>query len=205
MQRLAIRLALVLVVLLIASQFAIPPYVEHRVAGRLTEHGGHASVHLSAFPALGLLLGSGGKLTITARGLSVDLTPGQDEVFKRLDDFSRVNIAISQSRAGPFAIGNFDVLRIGDHAYRVRMAGNGTAGDVARYAGAQLAGGFGQALAGLAASALGGFDRPLPFDAMMRIDTSAGHPIASDVVGSVDGVPAGPLAQVVANALLGNL
>jgi hypothetical protein len=64
---------------------------------------------------------------------------------------------------------------------------------------------LGQALAGLATSALGGFDRAIPFNATMQIDTSSGTPQARNVDGSVAGLPAGPLAQVVANALLSGL
>jgi hypothetical protein len=205
MRRFAIRLGIPLLVLLVASQFALPPYAAHRIESRLTEHGGRASAHLSAFPALMLLFGDGGKLDLTATGLSVDLNPGQPDVFKQLDDFSDVNLTIQGSRAGPFTIGDFRVARAGDHLYDVAVTGDGTAGDVARYAGSRLGGGFGQALAGLAASALGGFNRAVPFDARMQIATGNGAPIARNVQGTVAGLPAGPLAQIVANALLSGL
>jgi hypothetical protein len=205
MRRFAIRLGIPLLVLLVVSQFALPPYAEHRVASRLTEHGGHASVELASFPALKLLFGDGGRLKVAANGLSVDLDPEQQDVFKQLDDFSDVSIDVSGSRAGPFTIGDFRVARSGDHLYDVAVAGDGTAGDVARYAGSRLGGGLGQALAGLATSALGGFDRPIPFAARMQIATQSGAPIARNVEGSVAGLPAGALAQVVANALLSGL
>lgn len=205
MRRLAIRLGLALIVVLLVSQFAIPPFVAGRVKGELTKHGGQASVDVRAFPAARLLLGGGGDLKIDARGLSVDLEPGQKDVFKQLDSFAHVDIQITGSRAGPFGISDFRVRRMGPRSYAVGVAGYGTAGDVARYAGARLGGGFGEALAGLAASALGDFTRAIPFDARMRIDTSNGSPTARDVVGNVAGLPAGPLAQVVANALLGGL
>jgi hypothetical protein len=205
MRRFAIRLGIPLLALLVASQLAIPPYAEHRVADRLTDHGGHADVELSAFPALGLLFGSGGKLQIDASGLSVDLDPKQADVFERLDDFGDVNIDVRGSRAGPFSVDGFLVQRRAAHTYEVALSGDGTAGDVARYAGSRLAGGFGQALAGLAASALSGFDRPIPFDARMQIVTGGGAPRAQNVEGTVDGLPAGALTQVVANALLSGL
>src|SRR4051794_25836259 len=209
MRRFAIRLGIPLLAVLLAAlvilQFALPPYAEHRVEQRLTEHGGNADVSLSAFPAMRLLFKSGGDLSVDATGLSVDLTPGQKDVFNQLDDFTNVDILARASRAGPFSISRFRVHKIGDHLYNVALTGDGTAGDVARYAGSQLGGGFGQALAGLAASALGGFDRRIPFDARMQIDTSSGTPQASNVDGSVAGLPAGPLAQVVANALLSGL
>jgi hypothetical protein len=201
----AIRLGSPLVTLLIASQLLLPPYLEHRVADRLTAHGGSAQVDMSAVPALRLLFGHGSDLRIRARGLSVDLQPGQEDVFKRLDDFANAEIAVSDSRAGPFTVRSFWVSRKADHSYDVIVSGDATAGDVARYAGSRLAGGFGQALAGLAASTLGDFTRPIPFNARMRIETGGGTPRAQNVVGEVAGLPAGPLAQIVANALLGAL
>ncbi len=205
MRRFAFRLLIVLGVLLLAAQFVIPPLLERHVEGQLTEHGGTADVQLSAIPAAELLLGHGDNLEVDAHGLSVDLDPQQKDVFKRLDDFGDVKIAISDSRAGPFTISGFRVERLGPNRYAVAIRGSGNAADVARYAGDRLAGGFGQALAGLAATALGDFTRPIPFDASMVIDTSSGSPEASSVDGSVAGFPAGPLAQVVANALLGVL
>src|SRR4051794_4139293 len=205
MRRFAIRLAVVLAVLAVISQFALPPYFEHRIEQRLTEHGGSADVQLSAFPALRLLTGHGDKLQILARGLSVDLEQDQAEAFSQLEKFDDVYIRVTGSRAGPFTIADFRVRSLKPHQYAVAMAGGGTAGDVARYAGSRLGGGFGADLADLAASALGGFDRGIPFDARMRITVSGKGPEAEDVAGRVDGLPAGPLAQVVANALLRGL
>jgi hypothetical protein len=151
------------------------------------------------------VFGGGDKLGVTARGLSVDLQQNQQDVFKQLDDFSHVNITVLDSRAGPFTIRSFRVQSTGDKTYDMAIAGDGTAGDVARYAGSRLGGSFGQALAGLAATALGGFSQPVPFDARMQISTQNGAPEASNVNGAVAGLPAGPLAQVVANALLSGL
>jgi hypothetical protein len=202
MRRLAIRLASVLLVVLVASQFAIPPYLEHRVANRLTDHGGSAHVDLVAVPALRLLFGHGDKLDVRAQGLSVDLAQGQPDVFSRLDSFDRVNIEVTGSRAGPFRVGSFRIRRSAAQTYVLTFAGQGTAGDVARYAGDRLAGGFGQALAGLAAAALGDSGRLIPFDASMQITDAGGTPQATHVTGDVAGLPAGPLAQIVANALL---
>jgi hypothetical protein len=202
MRRLAIRLGSVLLVVLVASQFAIPPYLEHRVANRLTDHGGSAHVELAAIPALQLLFGHGHDLQIRARGLSVDLERGRQDVFSRLDAFDRVNVAVTDSRAGPFRIGSFRIWRSAAHTYLLAVAGDGTAGDVARYAGGRLAGGFGQALAGLAAAALGDTGRAIPFDASMQITDAGGAPRATNVTGDVAGLPAGPLAQIVANSLL---
>jgi hypothetical protein len=205
MRRLAIRLGIPLALVLVASQFLLPPILEKRVADRVTGQGGSAKVELSAFPSLRLVFGSGDKLAVTARGLSVDVQQNQQDVFKQLDDFSHVNITVLDSRAGPFTIRSFRVQSTGDKTYDMAIAGDGTAGDVARYAGSRLGGSFGQALAGLAATALGGFSQPVPFDARMQISTQNGAPEASNVNGAVAGLPAGPLAQVVANALLSGI
>ena len=205
MRRFAIRLGIPIVALLVASQFVLPPYLEGRVADRITAHGGTAKVDLDAFPALRLLFRHGSRLDISARGLSVDLQPNQRDAFKQLDGFSHVDVTVLDSRAGPLAIRGFRITRVANHAYDVALAGDGTAGDVARYAGSRLAGGFGQALAGLATSALGGFDRPIPFDARMRIVTAEGTLQARAVRGDVAGLPADALVQVVANALLSAL
>jgi hypothetical protein len=205
MQRLAIRLAIALAALLIVSQFVLPPIAENRLEGSVTEHGGTAKADLSAIPALELLFKHGDKLALTASNLSVDLEQNQQDVFKQLDHFGQVDITITDSRAGPFSVKHFRVKKTGQNAYDVAIAGDGTAGDVARYAGSRLGGGFGQALAGLATSALGGFDKPIPFDATMQVDSTGDTPTARKVDGQVAGLPAGPLAQVVANALLSGI
>jgi hypothetical protein len=205
MQRFAIRLAIALAALLIVSQFVIPPIAENHLEGSVTEHGGTAKADLSAIPALELLFKHGDKLGLTASNLSVDLNQNQSDVFNQLDNFSQVDITITDSRAGPFTVSHFHVKKTGQHEYDLALAGNGTAGDVARYAGSRLGGTFGQALAGLAASALGGFDKPVPFDATMQVDTSGDTPVARNVDGQIAGLPAAPLAQVVANALLSGI
>ena len=205
MRRFAICLGIAIVALLVASQFLLPPFLEGQVADRITAHGGSAKVDLAAVPAVRLLTGHGRKLDIQAHGLSVDPGQNQKDVFGHLDDFTNVNVFITASRAGPLTINRFTVVKNGGSRYEVTITGTGNAGDIARYAGGALGGGLGEALAGLAASAIQGFGREIPFNAQMTIDTSSGQPVASDVVGSVDGLPAGPLAQVVANALLSGL
>ena len=201
MRGLAIRLGAAIVVLGVVTQLAIPPYLEHRLANRLTAHGGHAQVQLGAFPAVRLLFGHGKRLHIHANHLSLDLSQNQPDVFDKLEDFQDVDVIIGSSRAGPLTIRSFVLRRLAAHRYDVLLSATGTAGDVARYAGERLAGGFGQALAGLAAGAIGAF----PVDARMQIDTSVKPPRADDVVGDVAGLPAGPLAGIVANTLLGAL
>jgi hypothetical protein len=205
MRRIAICLGIILVALLVASQFLLPPYLENRVADRITAHGGSATVGLAAFPALRLLTGHGRKLAIDARGLSVDPTQDQRDVFGQLNKFHDVHVFVADSRAGPLSVKRFTVTGNGDKTYAVTVVGTGNAADIARYAGSRLGGGLGGALAGLAATAIAGFVSEVPFNAKMRIDTSSGQPVASGVTGQVNGLPAGPLAQVIANALLSDL
>lgn len=205
MRGLALRLGAPIVALALLSQLLLPIYLEHRLASRLTDHGGSAHVELSAIPAARLLFGHGNSLQIHARGLSVDLPQGGEDVFKQLDRFSDVTVAITDSRAGPFTVSSFRLDRFATHVFTVNVAAEATAGDIARYAGDQLAGGFGGALAGLAASAVGAFDRPVPVHVQMQIDSSTNPPRATGVQGDVAGLPAGPLAQIVTNALLSAL
>jgi hypothetical protein len=202
MRRFAIRLVIVLVLLLAVSQFVIPPLVARHTEKQLTAGGGTADVHVSGFPAFMLLFGHGHSLNVSADRLSVPLDGSQQDAFNRLDGFAHVAIHITNSTAGPVTIANLRIQRIGSHLYGVSILGRSAPGDVARYAGGALGGSLGAAIGGLAASALGNLDHPLPFDAHLGIDTTGGVPRARDAVGTVAGLPAGPLAQIVANALL---
>src|SRR4051794_37716733 len=107
MHGLAIRLGVALVALAVVSQLALPPYLEHRAAKRLTEHGGSAKVSMSALPAGRLLFGHGHSLTIRANGLAVDLQENQADVFDQLDHFGLVDVDVVESRAGPFIVHSF--------------------------------------------------------------------------------------------------
>ena len=200
--RLGVSAAVVIVAVAVLSQLLIPRYLEHRVANRLSEHGGTADVQMSAFPAARLLFGHGRSIRIRANGLSVDIQEDQTDVFDQLDKFDRVDVRVRASRAGPFTVDDFALRRTGPRRYAVAVAADATAGDVARYAGSQLGGQFGQALAGLAAGVIGGFGQRVPVDAAMDIDTSSRPPRAYAVRGAVAGLPAGPLAAIVTNALL---
>jgi hypothetical protein len=202
MHRLLIRLGGLLVFLALVSQLMLPRYLEGRVSDRLTDRGGAAKVDLDAIPAERLLFGRGNRLAIQASGLSVDLT-GRSDVFGRLDKFGEVTIDISASRAGPFTVRSFQLERRGAHDYSMVLQADAAPVDVARYAGEQLAGGFGRALAGLAAGTLANPGRPIPVNARLQIDTSGPTPTAVAAEGDVAGLPAGPLAQIVANTLLG--
>ena len=204
MHRFLIRLGSLALSLVILSQLFLPPYAEHRLQDRLTEHGGTAKVDLDAIPAARLLFGHGSRLDIRARGLSVDLESRPD-VFKRLDRFGDTTVYVRDSRAGPFAVGGFFLSRRADHEYLMVLQASAAPADVARYAGDKLGGGFGGALAGLAAGTLANSGKAVPVNARVIIDTSSGTPRALGAEGEVGGLPAGPLAQVVANALLGAL
>ena len=61
--------AAALLILLTATQLALPPILAKRVESELTKHGGHARVHLSALPAPRLLFKEGDSLKVRATGL----------------------------------------------------------------------------------------------------------------------------------------
>lgn len=205
MHRLLIRLGSLAVTLVILSQLLLPPYVENKLEGRLTEHGGTAKVDLDAIPALRLLFGHGSRVDIRAQGLSVDLEDQQEDVFKQLDRFGDATVYVRDSRAGPFDVDGFFLSRRGDHQYQMVLQAKAAPADVARYAGSKLGGGFGGALAGLVAGTLANAGKAVPVNARVVIDTTSGTPRALSAEGEVGGLPAGPLAQIVANALLSAL
>lgn len=199
------RLAGVLVPLVVLSQLALPPFLGDRIESRLTEDGGTAEVKLSAFPAALLLTGRGDKLFVQASRLRFDLDDRRENVFDRLGKFDDVAVSISKSRAGPFEIESFFLDRLSEDRYRVFATLSTSASELGRYASEQLGGGFGGLLAALAASTLGGQDRPIPVQLRTTIDTAGSEPRAVDAYADVARLPAGPLALVVTDALLAQL
>jgi hypothetical protein len=200
------RLAGLVVPLLVISQLALPSFLGDRIASRLTEDGGTAEVSMGAFPALRLLTGHGDKLFIKADGLSLGIGQRRN-VFQQLDDFDAVTVSVTNSRAGPFRIETFflDQLAERDNQYRVFVTLSTSATELGRYAGEQLGGSIGGMLAGLTASAMTGSGKRIPAHVRATIDATSDPPRALAAQADVGGLPAGPLAIVVTDALLGQL
>jgi hypothetical protein len=190
-------------VLLVAAQFALPAYIGGRVEDRLTDGGGSADVKLNALPSARLLFGEGDSVRVRARGISLPLVNPSAKVFEQLDGFGDVDVQVSDANAGPFRLTSVTLQRSGDGAYRTTLQGTITARDLATFGAAQLGGAFGGFLGGLAGGSLPFGDRELPIDLTAVVRSDGGRPQTVSVDGQVAGVPAGPIAEVLAQALAG--
>ncbi len=184
----------VLVALAVVSQLLIPPLAEHRIENRLTDGGGAAEVSLEAFPAARLLFGDGRQLSVSGSGLDLALQQ-QANVFDDLDGFDEVDISIDRFRAGPFQMRAFELTRHGPAAtYHLVTRGSTTAGAITSY-GASRLGLVGGAFLGAIAGGVTG-NRPFPIDLDMQLRSEDGRVVVVSGGGTIAGIPAGLLAQV---------
>jgi hypothetical protein len=201
MHRIAALLLGAALVLLIASQLALPAIAEREVVSRLERNGGTAKASLGAFPALRLFFDDGDSLEVEGAGL--ELEPGRGgEALERLDGFDEVRISLEQLRAGPLDVRSFELVRgEGDDAYRLRMQGETSAVEVGRFLGTRAGGPFGGALGEIAAGSLPGGAATLPVDLEAAVDSRDGRIDVDRARGSVAGLPAGPLAEIAIDAV----
>lgn len=192
---------LALLAVLVASQLVIPPLVEHRIEGRLTDGGGGADVSVSAFPAARLLFGDGERISVTGSGLDLALTEPGGGVFDRLDGFDQVDVTLRDFHAGPFAVSSFELARDGGSApYRLATRSETTATAIAGY-GADRLGVPGAPLLGLVTqNALG--DGPIPVALDMALESEGGRVVVISGGGTVAGYPTGPLAELFTSAIV---
>ena len=115
-----------LLILLAASELVLPRVLERYLAKRLTESGGHARVHLRAFPAARLLMKRGTELRVRASGLKAGARADSDGEggLSRLDGFENVDIQVVGVRLGPLDVSRLTLLRGGHEPYRVRAEGS---------------------------------------------------------------------------------
>ena len=125
MSRWGIVVAGVVVSALVASQVLIPPLGESRVEKRLEAGGGTADVTLGAVPALRLLFGDGERLQVRAHDLDLPLD-SQQRVFSKLDGFGIVDVAIADSKAGPFELSDLSLTRTTSGPYHLVTHGQTT-------------------------------------------------------------------------------
>jgi hypothetical protein len=190
----------VLVVLTIVSQFVIPPLAENRIEDRLTEGGGTAEVSLEAFPAARLLFGDGSRVSVTGSGLDLALER-QADVFDSLDGFDEVHISIDRFRAGPFQVRALELTRDGSAAaYHFVTTGSATAGAIASYGASRLGFVGGPLLGAIAAGVTG--NRPFPIDLDMQLRSADGRVVVVSGGGTIAGIPADLLAQVLTAAIV---
>jgi hypothetical protein len=204
MRRIATLATVVVLVLVAAVQIALPPLAERRAQHRLTASGGSADVDLDALPAVRLLFDEGDRARVRARGIELPLAAPGGRVLSQLDGFDDVDVAVTDARAGPFRLSSVTLERSGgDSPYRTTIKGSVTARDLASFGAGQLGGGFGAFLGGLMGGALPFGDQPVAIDLDAVLRSDGGEPHAVTVHGTVAGVPAGALAEVLAAALAG--
>jgi hypothetical protein len=192
--------------LFIAQQLAIPPLAEREVEKRLERDGGDADVSLSAFPAVRLLFDDGRTFEVEGEGLSLDPARRLD-ALERLEGFDEVSVRLVDLDAGPLEVQSFQLVRQeGDERYDTAVDATTTPREVARFLGSEAGGVFGGILGDLAAEGVpGGGDREVPIDIDAKIEERDGEVVASDVTGAVAGIPAGPLAELVVEAVAARL
>ena len=197
----------VLALLAVAIQLALPAYLAGRVEGRLEEGGGNAEVDLGAFPAVSLLAGRGGSFEARGSGLRFQAGERNDDAFERLDGFERVDVRLEDLDAGPLQIGRFELTRAGrDANYELHVRATTTPRELASQLGSATAG----ALGGLAGSLAGGMvpgagQAAIPLELRAVVGSADGRPAVVDAGGSIAGLPAGPLARGVLTLVLNRL
>jgi hypothetical protein len=202
--RIAAILAAAILLLLIVTQLFLPGIAASAIEDRLTECGGVADVSVSALPAARLLWGDGDSLKIDATGLDLDVDAEDPEVFKNLDPFGDVEIVLSDSRAGPVEVDTFVLTRDGDGPYNLRTTGATSAADLAEFVaedaelpGSDLLGGL------IGATGVGGAD--VDIDLAMRLTSDRGRVVVIDGGGEIAGIPTGPLAGLITQAIVSRL
>jgi len=207
MRRFLAGILVALVIVAIAAQLVLPRYLSGRTEERLEEGGGSSKVTLRAFPALTLVTGRGGSIEISGTGLSFDLDDRREQPFERLDGFERVEVALDDLEAGPLALDRFELDRDGRHeAYALTVRGSATPRELAGELGAQAGGALGGLFGSLASGLLpGGGSQSVPLELTATVDSDEGATNVRNATGSVAGVPAGPLTEVVISAVLDRL
>jgi hypothetical protein len=201
---LALGVAGFVVVAAVATHFLLPAHLEGRVEERLEEHGGRAEVELRAVPALRLLAGRGDRIEIEGSGLEFELDDADRDAFERLNRFEEVEIDLRAVTAGPFETERFRLEGRGDGRYLIDVDATASIEDVAEAAGEQ----FGP-LGGLIGSIAGGSvpfsGAPVPIRIAGELEARDGGVRMISGGGRVAGIPTGPLALLVTNAILSRL
>ena len=207
MPRLWIVILALLIAVGVAQQLLIPPLAENEVEERIERFGGQVRVNLSAFPALRLLADDGEKIEVVGSGLELDLEDEPVEAFEHLDGFDEVRLALRDLEAGPLLIDSFELQKgEEDETYTLELEGETSPREIAAYVGGQAGGTLGSVLGDAFADAVlpnPGATVPLSIDAVIRSED--GRAQAESASGTVSGIPAGPIAEIVADAVVRRL
>jgi len=188
----------------IGTHFLLPPYLAGRVEERLEEHGGRAEVELDAIPALRLLAGHGDRIEVRGSGLEVDFDDPDRDVFDDLNKFDEVEIELREVTAGPFETESFRLTKTGDTSYAIDADATASIQDIARVAGSQF-GPLGELIGGIAGGSVPFSGAPVPVRLDGVLEAQQGGVEMVEGTGRVAGLPAGPLAKLVTNAILSDL
>lgn len=209
--RVAVAVVLGVLVVLGVSQLVIPGFVERHIEGEL-EKGvakgeGEAWVDASAFPAVRLLWGSGDRLEVRGRGLRVNLAERADDPLGRIKGFDEVDIDLEDLTAGPVRVQAFSLVRNEDDtSYYLRMEAKTTPLALAESVGGSLGGDIGSQIAQAGAALIGGGEVDVPIDVEGQVSRGDGGRLDVDAVeANVAGVPAGPFAETMVQAVLDRL
>lgn len=107
------RAAIGLLLILAASQIALPPLAEDRVRSELADTGAVESVEVSAVPALKLLLGRAGSVRVRMSEASV----GAGDLGDQLDSTRRtgtLDFAVDALSVGPLRVRDVTLVKDGD-------------------------------------------------------------------------------------------
>jgi hypothetical protein len=197
----------ILILVLVVSQFVLPPIAARQIEHRLTKDGGSAHVSLSAFPALRLLFQHGDSITVTGENLTVPLgTGGSQHVLKKLDGFGSAHIRLTNVSSGPFHTDSFTLDKSGgDKAYDLAVRASFTPSALASYLGSTVGGGLGGLFGGIAGGLMPGGTQPVPVAVDVRLESNGGTPRVVSGAGTVAGVPMGPVLEAVVAAVVARL
>jgi hypothetical protein len=210
MAKVLAAVAIGIVVLGGITQLVIPGFVERHIESNLEEDGdaGTAVVDVKAFPAVRLLWGSGDRFEARGRGLTIDLDKRTDDPLGRLKRFDEVDIDFTDLTSGPVDVRAFSLVKNeGDTSYYLRMEAETTPLALAEAVGGEIGGELGRLIAGAATSTLpGGGETDLPVDMAGPVTRADGGAVdAGRVEASVAGIPAGPFAEAMVQAVLERL
>jgi hypothetical protein len=205
-----VAVAIGVVVLGAVTQLVIPGFVERKIESNLKERSdaGEVVADVKSFPAVRLLWGSGDKLEVRGRGLRIDLAERTDDPLGQIDGFDEVDIDLTDLTAGPVDVQSFSLVKNADDtSYYLRMDAATTPTSLAESVGGSLGGDLGSAIAGAASDVLlgeGAVDVPIAVEA--QVSRGNGGTLDVDAAeASVAGVPTGPFAEAMVQAVLENL
>jgi hypothetical protein len=148
------------------------------------------------------------ELEVRGRGLSIDIAERTDDPLGRLSGFDEVDIDLEDLTAGPVDVQAFSLVKNEDDtSYYLRMEAETTPVALAESVGGQLGGDIGSQIAAAGAEVLlGGGEVDVPIDVEGQVSRADGGALDVDSVeASVAGVPAGPFAEAMVQAVLERL